>query len=140
MSRDRAENEARREEWVKSLGLVRRNILHIRDHSVIDRIIFYDWLKGEGRQFDRTILMVVYEDGTFMTHLDDGTIRYDQSKINLQLMAVATNAEAVHEQKPMLTTPELATLVGLAKGVVSIADMDEAERLALVDKLHRMEP
>jgi hypothetical protein len=84
----REERDAARQQWVKEMGLMLRHNCKCQ-HNFIDRIMVYEWPKGDGRKYDRDLIILVYEDGSWTSALDDGTINVVQSKEALQRMALA---------------------------------------------------
>jgi len=87
--------DTRRSKWIESMGLRVRQYLFVGQGEV-DRVILYDWPKGNERQCDHTVVMTVFNDGSFMTALDDGCLHFDKAAACLQAMALA--AEGVGDE------------------------------------------
>jgi hypothetical protein len=94
----REERDERRERWVQEMGLQRRHSLKVTGGGLIERVIIYGWEKGGDRRYDRDVIVLVYDDGSFTSALDDGTISFEASKHVLNAMAVRAD-EAYHEAK-----------------------------------------
>jgi hypothetical protein len=84
----REERDAGRRKWVEEMGLNLRHQAKVQ-HNFVDKLLIYEWPKGDGRQYDRDVIILVYEDGSWTTALDDGTIKFEHSKKALQAMALA---------------------------------------------------
>jgi hypothetical protein len=93
---DRKERDERRERWVQEMGLQRRYTLKVQGGGFVEQVIVYGWEKGGERRYERDVILLVYDDGSFTSALDDGTISYDASKHVLNAMAVRADA-AYHE-------------------------------------------
>jgi hypothetical protein len=85
----REQRDVGRENWVREMGLSLRHRLPVKDTAFFSEVRVYEWPKADGRQYDRDVIMLVYEDGSWATALDDGTINLEQSKQALQAMALA---------------------------------------------------
>jgi hypothetical protein len=84
----REDRDAARRKFVEEMGLSLRHQAKVQ-HNFIDKLLIYEWPKGDGRRYDRDVIILVYEDGSWTTALDDGTIRIEQSKDALLAMALA---------------------------------------------------
>jgi hypothetical protein len=86
--RTRADRDAERQKWAEDMGLLLRHNCETKN-PFIDRFLVYEWPKDSGRQYDRTVIVTVYEDGSWQCALDDGQLRLDESKDALLRMALA---------------------------------------------------
>lgn len=86
--RTRTDRDAERQKWTEDMGLVLRHNCPVKN-SFIERFLTYDWPKADGRQYDRTVIVTVFEDGSWQCALDDGQLRLDESKGALLRMALA---------------------------------------------------
>jgi hypothetical protein len=91
--RTRADHDAERQKWVEEMGLLRRHTCPVKNNPFIAEFITYDWPKGDGRQYDRTVILTIFEDGSWQCALDDGKLRLADSKTALQRMALASEQE-----------------------------------------------
>lgn len=80
--------DTRRAKWVERMGLRVRHTLQV--NSFIDRFVIYDWPANGIRKRDHTVVMTIYEDGSFATALDDGCLNFDDATECLQAMALAS--------------------------------------------------
>jgi hypothetical protein len=85
---NRAEHDAARRKWAEEMGLELRHQATVQ-HNFIDKLFIYLWPKGDGRRYDRDVNIIVFEDGSWVTSLDDGCINMEQSKRALHAMALA---------------------------------------------------
>lgn len=86
----------RRVKWVEKMGFEHIATVAAMGHPSIATFRMYNWPKGDGRKFDRTVVMTVYDDGSFQTALDDSCLHYDKASQCLQAMALA--AEQVGDE------------------------------------------
>jgi hypothetical protein len=86
--RTRTDRDAERKQWAEEMGLRLRHNCKT-DNPFIERFLVYEWPKDAGRQYDRDVIVTVYEDGSWACALDDGTIKLADSKAALQRMALA---------------------------------------------------
>lgn len=86
-----AENAAKRQKFADDLGLQGLTSMKVQ-HNTIDHVVIYHWPAGGDRKYDRNVLMLVYEDGSFTTALDDGHLSIEGSKRALQAMAIAAES------------------------------------------------
>lgn len=86
--RTRADRDAERRKWAEEMRLLLRHNCPVKN-PFIERFMTYDWPKGDGRQYDRTVIVTIFEDGSWQCALDDGQLRLDESKDTLQRMALA---------------------------------------------------
>lgn len=86
--RTREDRDAERVKWAEDMGLRLRHNCKT-ENPFIERLLIYEWPKADGRQYDRTVIVTVYEDGSWGCALDDGMLRLDESKDALQRMALA---------------------------------------------------
>lgn len=86
---ERAEGRRR---WARELGLRVRHEVKVQ-HNFIRRIIVYDWPKDDDRRFDHDVIVLVYEDESWTSALDDGTINIERSAKVLRAMALAAEKE-----------------------------------------------
>lgn len=92
----KTQRDEMREKFVNDLGLKLEQSLKIAGHPLIDRIHVYSLPREGGRRYARQVYMVVFDDGSFTTAVEDGFISIEKSMAAIKAMALA--ADGLGEQ------------------------------------------